>query len=268
MLGLFLCITAGNAVSSVLAAPFLSKSGAGHEKETRIVIPYTIIAVFSFLVVLVQLIALCVRPYKKQETNQLPEGVEDQHIGKHFWWILTVGSLLMMVTYSGNITLASFLTTFAVFSGQHVDKVTAASMFTLFVTTTGLSILAGTYVATKISAKNIIYCSLTLVLIGSSSLLWSSHESQAMMWVSLIIIGIGMGPTGPTLYSFFATYSPLTNSMICSLALCKNIANSLAMYAIGNAIETMPDTLLYFNISATILGIVIFAVLQFKLPVL
>lgn len=275
-MGYFLSVMFGGIASSTLAAPFLSKphdnqttvaSGPQDADHSHIIVPYSIVAGISFAVVVAQVIVFYWRPYVQSNRTEDQQLIVNDLLAdetRSDVRVTILGSLLLFFAYGGYQTFASLLPEFVVFCGLHLDKVTGANMFTVQMIAAAVSMLVCTWIATKVSSRIMLYGELVIAVVGGLLLLWSSSHSQYMMWFSVALLGLGLGPTPGSSYAFLATQATLTNRMIACFTLAKNVSTSLMVYVIGRMIEDEAISLVFLTLASSTLSLVVLAFFSIK----
>jgi MFS family permease len=119
-------------------------------------------------------------------------------------------------------------------------------------------------ISTRISATKMLFTNMSLLFAGNIMLLLFSSSNAHMVWVSIIVIGIGNGSTMPALFSFLSDKMETSNSIIGIFTFARSCAQSVFALIVGYFIETNSLVFVVVNIASLIVSTVILIVFQFK----
>ena len=120
-----------------------------------------------------------------------------------------------------------------------------------------LSCLSAAYAASRasciffgriVSPQVMLYACMILIGIGSGTLFAFSNESELMVWVSLIVMGAGLGPTMPALLSFMEERVNVNNRLSGWLMFSSNTSVIVNSLLVGQLVESSPHVFVYVNI--------------------
>lgn len=283
--GLYLGLALGTALSSAIAEPFLSyvdkvpiSMGNGTTMAhvfhpSRIMIPYTFVSAVAFFTSSLLLVMYFKYPYVKncniveaedannnlQENNvSMSEGTSSLRVGA----TLIVSSLMLGCHIASEVNTQSFLPTFAVFSPLHLSKSQGALMLSLLSGSTVVSVCAAIPIATKVSADLMLLASLSILLTGLLVLWMSLTTSVYLMWLSVILMGIGYASIFPCMYTLISQKIVTANWMFGIFSLIKSAARIIPPLITGPLIEQHPFVFVYFNLVSLGLTLVMNAILR------
>ena len=285
MLGLYLGLAIGTMISSVVAEPFLSHVDHVHfmsDNETvtkqffhpsQIMIPYAIVSCAAFMAVILLLVMYFMSPYVRDEKIRAEreqasrcqderENVNETNVAT----IVVIGSVMFACHIASEINTQSFLPAFAVFSPLHLTKSHGAFMLSLFSASGVVSLCVAIWIATRISATIILNVSMTILATGIILLTIAASTSEYLMWLSVILMGMGYASVFPCMYTYISEEigGHMPSWMFGSFSFSKSVARMITPLITGQLIETQSLSFVFVNIVSFFFTILMITALRFR----
>lgn len=271
MQGMYFACAIAHSLSPLILTPFLSpdhrqldsddstqtsNSTLTKTQESRIWIPFFLMASILWMAAFLFILLFFLRPYRQpnRESREVKTtadqvnlvGVRESQLG--YWTIVLLGCVLICCYATVQILFLQFFAKFGISTALNLSKATATLMTSVcaasYAVCCGLSII----VATRISVRSMLSVTMPLVLIGNILLASFANTSELMVWISLIVIGVGFSSTIPAIYSYLEQKINVTD-FVCGLFLFSSSISSIAATTIfGHFIESYPFIFVYFNI--------------------
>lgn len=256
--------------------------------ESRLIIPYSLIAGFCLMSAMAHTVAYVWKPFKQTDrtssasslvqqppldhehesrlrrfVSQISSPGDNESTGRVVEIVL-LGSLLLGCLEGAGYSNSSFIPTFAVFCDLHLSKQEGAVMYSLLSGSAAVTLLACAWIATRVSSRDMLYIGTTLFLVGNISLLYASSQSVDLMILSVVLLGAGYAIFAPNTYSFLSQQLSLTNGMFGCFTFTKSVGRSLAAYVTGLWIQDHPAVLVYTNFVCLFFAFAIILIFHFK----
>ena len=181
---------------------------------------------------------------------------------EYFFKIVILGSCLLCFYCGIELNTFTFLQDFVVYSDLRLTKSTGAYMLSVlsatFAACRGISI----FVATRVKTTHMLYTNMLLIGTGNVILLIFGNSNEQLLWLGLIIIGIGCSCVFPGIYSFLEERINVTNSVCGCFMFTSSIATTTNPILVGYFIESMPMIFVYINVVSLVICIFIFMALH------
>lgn len=289
---------AGALFASVFAAPFLVESegvesiqdnvtSPDTEAELMLVWPYSIIACLMLLNALFTLAVYkvspvtTIHPSRAQDGNPLTpgtsvpsygsvEGVEQKKEAKKKrnygkWKVLVVClTLTFFAIYMGyEVSIGSFLTTFAVKSDLHLKKADAVRITTVYWTTFTLFRLLTAFYIEFTGPELNITASLVLILVANGAFVFPFGDtSETMLMIGCALIGTGLSSVFACLLSFLEQFFLLSPRVSSNILIAAMVGEFVFPAIFSFYIDTFPDILLWVTLFCSVLMFLLFALLS------
>ena len=283
----------GQALIPFISAPFLS-DGVNKTKafqlsldmldfpanESKIIVPYTMAAVFGFLGAALLLGLYLIMPYQhvtrsivKQKVAPLAES-ENQSGGsldaaggkpdRYHKTVVLLGCLLLCVYNGIELNCLNFVPTYVENLSLPVSKSKAAIMLSSLSAAYATSRAVCFFVGSRVSANQIVYFNMVLIGIGNSMLYAASNHSEPMIWLSMMMIGFGFGSTFPAILSLVEERINVTNQLSGWLMFSSNVSVIVNSLLVGRLIQSMPQVFIYINVGSLSVCCIILVALYFN----
>jgi len=97
-----------------------------------------------------------------------------------------------------------------------------------------------------------------LIGVGNSILLVFGNTSEQLLWIGLIVVGVGHSCVFPGIYAFLEERINVTNSVCGCFMFASSIATTTNPVLIGYYIESFPMIFVYINVVSLVIVLMIF----------
>lgn len=271
MQALYLCNSIGITAAPLLVRPFLSPDGVdarrmGEEggRETRIAVAYAIAALLLTTAAGMQAAMYCVcrydasaaaaaashPPLEEDKSSKKSEGSSQVRV-----ILVTTTACLLLSTFCGcEITMINFFPQFAVSIGLGIRKGSAALMTSLLTATFAASRLATIAVAVKVSPTGMLAASFAILATGGALLRAFAPSSEAVLWISAALIGVGCSSVNPSLLSLLQRDAGVrVETRVCAALMLSSYVVSLVVpLFLAPAIDARP--ILFVDVSLALVA--------------
>lgn len=236
--------------------------------KSQIHIPYAIIGFIIFIAGLIINLLYLFVPYddgnsKRKEDNLIipkPKTKENQfnQSDVYYWVVLILCCTISCLYFAITMNNSSYIPAFAVES-QLTNKATGSYLSLVYSCVLTFSCFCFVFISTALSPTFIISIDLILMLISNFILIYYCDHCIKMLWVSIVLLGIGMSSIYPSLFSFMKQKIDVDNnvgSLICFFSGFFTIFYTLLE---GNYIESFPLTFPLINLVSLIIMVVLFS---------
>lgn len=237
--------------------------------ESRIMVPYTIAAVFGLIGAAFLLSLYFIMPYQHVKRSIVKQGNGDgkcvpeygtttddvtatkmNEIKKpdRYHKVVVLLGCLMICVYNGiELNCLNFVPTFMETLLIPISKAKAAIMLSTLSAAYALSRGVCFFIGSRISTNQIIYSNMLLIGIGNSMLFAFANHNEPMIWLSIIMIGFGFGSTFPALLSLVEEKINVTNQLSGCLMFSSNVSVIVNSLLVGRMIQSAPQVFIYIN---------------------
>lgn len=217
---------------------------------------YTIIGLFGLLVTAIFLVASIISPF---DVNNQPtgEGDEKKTSRKFVITLVLLNIMFMFVETGTEIGYSQMLTTYAVKGPLKLSKTKGSFMTSTFWAAFTISRLASVFLAIKFSSFSLIIFDLITTFIGALILLFLGTREEWAVWLSTVILGVGIASFFPAAIGWLENYITVTNKIASSFTIGAAMGEMAVPYAISHYIEDVPEVLLYVVMTSCVLSSVI-----------
>lgn len=299
MQALHFCFSIGDAIAPLIVRPYLSTRrvmDGNHttsdptvtkSEESRIHIPYIIVSCIAFAVSVLLISwhtweSCCNKSKKidavvKEETMEtmpaaLSASCKTDTVTRtasdrgYTIELLLLGCLLLTFCAGMEFNTLNFLPTFAVFCGLRFSNADGALMLSVLSIAYSVTRALSIPISTKLSSRTMIYGNMIILLSGNLLLLAFSSTDSTMVWVAVIIIGIGNGSTMPAIFSFLSDKMTTTNTIIGIFTFSRSVSQSMYALVTGFLMRSTPLVFVYVNLVSGVFSCIILLMLERKRP--
>ncbi|RWS22781.1 sodium-dependent glucose transporter 1-like protein [Leptotrombidium deliense] len=281
-----LCYAIGSTLSPLVAAPFLSSNTTTNNatvsgstvappvpNSSRIYIAYQITSATALLSGIITCLFEFTKPYKTPERSltrknqkleiNANEGDEEQLVPqglpKSYYAVFISCAALMLCFYLGvEMNLFNYLPTFIIELKMNISRTTNSFMNAAFSGVyTGFRFIS-IFVARKVKPVVMLYMSLSTLLFAHIFILTFGHDSEAMLWITVVIAGAGCSWVYPTFYAFVEERIDVTNSIGALFMFSSSVITTVTPLIVGNTIEKMPLMFVYVNVASLLFVVAFF----------
>ncbi|UYV65752.1 KIAA1919 [Cordylochernes scorpioides] len=231
-----------------------------HRRLGKFEFAYVILAVYLFMISIVFLVFLCLNPRESRSRQ------EDDLDKTHFFTssfkisVVTLMSLFLCLYVGIQVAVGQLLKTFATQQVQ-LSKPTGYFLTYMFWGSFALSRSISVLLTIRFSAIRLLITDLVVCLAASIVLVAGAGRVEALLWVGIVVLALGMAPVFPLALSWIEHYIPVTNK-IASLFILGEALGELAIpRVIERFINQEPMVLMYMNIVINLLCSVTFGAL-------
>lgn len=172
--------------------------------------------------------------------------------------VIVILVLIFMHVYLGiEVSIGSFLLTYAVQSDLHLDKKTAAYLTSLFWLTFTFTKLAVALVVLRVGNEFIIWVSLILVIVSNLLLLlWSSAIGVTM---GVALMGIGISGVFGCMFGYLQQQVTVTSAVASAIVVSATLGEFSFPFLISLYLDHYPDVLVWVSAAAALLMLLLFA---------
>lgn len=193
---------------------------------------------------------------KKNTDDVLPENeaetetsVSGERTSKcHPIMTMIAGTILVIVYFSTERNTLSYLPSFLTILDEPVDKLTASHMIStltaVFAAANGLAIL----ISTRVSVSHMLSGFFILIMGGNLLLVSFANTSESMIWVAVVVLGMGHSSAIPCIYSFIEQKINVTNTVVGVFMAAGSVFGVVSTMILGQLMKMYPLTLVYSNL--------------------
>ncbi|KAI1301675.1 Major facilitator superfamily domain-containing protein 4A [Halotydeus destructor] len=277
------CYAIGTIIGPLMAEPFLASqegsesvttldplainmtNNTSSSAESQVLIPYAISSAIVLLSALSVLILFIVHPYKnanrKAEGKKVTIELEDangndkptvpkQDSKYYVTSIIVMCALLINCDIGLEQNFFSFMQVYSVRGPLKLSASTGAYMLSAFSAAFALGRFTGILLATKMSARSMLYLDGIIMLAGSLAILFWNTEFG--LWVGYTVVGFGCSTVFPTIFAYAEERINVTTYVAGTFMFFGSFAGVLVPHFEGKYSETNPSIFSYVNLACTV----------------
>ena len=199
------------------------------------------------------------REQDEEDTDVMPSSSKCYRI------MIIIGGIILSVFYMNTeMNDLTYLPQFLVHLDPPIDKVTAtlmiSTLYAVFAATFGLTI----FISIKVSVRYMLYAYFCLILCGNILLAMFASTSQTMIWLSVVILGMGHSSVSPGIFAFLEQRINVTNAVTGLLMACAAAFSIIMTLVLGHHLEGSPFILIYSNLSSLSICVAVLIALSFS----
>ena len=199
-----------------------------------------------------------------KERNIVIASIKQASISRcRFLLLVLLGSLFFAFHSGVRYNTLTFIPKFAKMSQLQLSKSTASYMVSVFTGSYAVARAFSILIAAKVPVRDMLFVNLMLIGAGNVLLAIFSNTWELMIWLSLVILGVGHSSVIPGIYAFMEEKVRVTNFVCGSFSFFSTTASVFTTILLGNLIESNPFVFLYINLFSLSSCIAIFAILRF-----
>lgn len=177
-------------------------------------------------------------------------------------WLVVMGSLFLTFFVGMEQMHLQFLPTFAVNTELDISPSTAAMMSSAAAFAFTIGRCLSIPLAIKVKPVVILYTNHFLMLLGTILLAIYANNSEKMLWVGNVILGVGFSSVYASIYAFLEQQLSVTNRIGSVFVFAGGLTAALSPSVVGQYIEANPLILVWFNLACCLLCLVIFVIIH------
>lgn len=273
----------GSTTAPLIVAPFLSLNNStdAYQRETHIIIPYSIGS--GLLIAFSVIIYFVYRKVPYDQTGKRPQhemasmgkdaaldGVRNDAVDDKTsvpdTRLLIILSCIFVGSYLGlEINTLGFSAQFAYFLPLSISKVEAAHMESALHASFACNRFICAIIATRVSARKMLVAGFSILCMGNVLLLFFATSSRPIVWVGIIVVGMGHSNIYPSFLSFLEQEIQISTRVV-SFFLMSSCVSSLVMPVIlGHFLTSRPLVFVYINLAGLFVCAVVFGAIVFCL---
>ncbi|XP_054722080.1 sodium-dependent glucose transporter 1-like [Uloborus diversus] len=205
--------------------------------------PFTIIGCYGFIVSILLFAILFVSSNNSSDQGEKHNKTRERSLAFISLLVVLCG-LLLFVETGTEIGFAQMLTTYAAKGTLKLTTTTGSYMTSAFWAAFTISRLASVFLATKFSNLTLLAYDLGITSVGAILLLTLSNH-EWILWLSSVLIGIGIASFFPATLAWLDSYINVTNKIASLLVLGGAFGEMLIPFTISTFIESVPEVLVY-----------------------
>ncbi|KAI1301676.1 Major facilitator superfamily domain-containing protein 4A [Halotydeus destructor] len=277
------CYAIGAIIGPLMAEPFLASRESTESATTqkpmatnmtnnltssatsRVFIPFAISSATVLLVTLAVIILSIIHPYKnanrkaemKKITIELVDANDNEKPMKpkenskyYVTYTIVMCALLINCDVGFEMNFLSYMQVYTVLGPLKLSASTGAYMFSAFSAAFAAGRFSGIILATKISARSMLYLDGVIMLTGSCVIsLWNTEFG---LWVGYVIVGFGCSTVFPTVIAYAEERINVTTYVAGTFMFFGTFAGIVVPHVEGIYVETYPVIFSYVNFACTI----------------
>ncbi|KAI1301291.1 Major facilitator superfamily domain-containing protein 4A [Halotydeus destructor] len=279
------CYAIGTIIGPLMAEPFLASRESSElvttlnpmainmtdnsKSSTRslVFIPFAISSATVLLATLSVVILFIIHPYKNAdrkaeekkvaielvETNSNKNHLTPKKDSKYKYYvtyIIVMCALLINCDVGFEMNFLSYMQVYSVLGPLKLSASTGAYMFSAFSAAFAAGRFSGIILATKFSARAMLYLDGVIMLTGSGVILFWNTEFG--LWVGYTVVGFGCSSLFPTIFAYAEERINVTTYVAGIFIFFGTFAGLIVPHVEGIYVETYPVIFSYVNVACTI----------------
>ncbi|XP_022252238.1 uncharacterized protein LOC106468196 isoform X2 [Limulus polyphemus] len=224
---------------------------------------YAILSIYVLIVAVVFLVFLCLNP-REPRSRQEEELDKSHHVSKVF--IISVVGLLsvFLCLYVGiQVAVGQLLQRFAIKEELQLSKYRGSFLTYLYWGSFALARGVSIGIAARVKTLHMLFGDLIVCLVASVLLVAGANKLEALLWVGIVVLGLGMASVLPAAISWVERYIHVTNKMAATFILGAALGEMVIPLGINRFISEEPMVLMYVNVVVIGLCFLTFLILWF-----
>ncbi|KFM60628.1 Sodium-dependent glucose transporter 1, partial [Stegodyphus mimosarum] len=179
--------------------------------------------------------------------------------------LVTLNIILVFVETGTEIGFAQMLTTYAVKGNLKLSATTGSFMTSVFWGSFTVSRFISVFLAIKFTSFTLIVGDLVITGVGSLILLFFAVTNEWALWLSSVLLGVGIASFFPATVGWMEKYIIVTNKIASSLAIGAAFGEMIVPFTISYYIESVPEVLVYIVPTSCVLSTITVMILYLLL---
>ncbi|GFW71950.1 sodium-dependent glucose transporter 1A [Trichonephila clavipes] len=211
------------------------------------------VGAFALLVTVLFLIVCIISPIDNQGQQDNSAQVRERSLS-FILLIVFLNIILVFVETGTEIGYAQMLASYLVKGPLKLSPTTGSYMTSAYWAAFSVSRFASVFLAIFFSNLQLIVFDVIVSAIGAAILVFLGPYHEWAMWLTTVLLGIGIASFFPSAVGWIENYITVTNKMASSFCVGAAFGEMLIPYIIGSYIEEMPDILIYVEIASCVLS--------------
>lgn len=208
---------------------------------------------FALLVSVLFLIVCIISPIDNQ--GQQDNSAQVREISLSFILLIVFLNIILVFVETGTeVGYAQMLASYLVKGPLKLTPTTGSYMTSAYWAAFSVSRFASVFLAIFFSNLQLIVFDVIVSAIGAAVLVFLGPFHEWAMWLTTVLLGVGIASFFPSAVGWIENYITVTNKMASSFCVGAAFGEMLIPYIIGSYIEETPDILIYVEIASCVLS--------------